>query len=450
MTTLIDGRNNYNVGFTIISCTVIAILILIGASIPFFNIVALSFTCLIILFSNSTLKVVNILLFTLAFSTIFKLHPDSNTFFNVVLVVAIAKLYNKNFKFSYKEILTIFIFVVYVLIFGDSSSIFPLIKLCLSFILMIFIFKDKEDLDLRIILQFFSYGIILSSFAGLFCDFIPGLNSYINEIKFKVGEGEYISRFSGIELNPNFYTMDISIALAAWLAVFLGKQSKPIDFVYIITLSTFGIMSLSKSFLLTFVILLFLLLISIGKQKIRGLIKAITFIIIISIALYFFVDEEYISAFVSRFIDAGSFNTDLSTFTTGRYDIWLDYINYILNDIKTFWFGVGLGTEDYGDATHNYYLETVYYLGIIGAVLYSICIKSIFPIRKQHLNRGLVNYLPLIILLVRGMAINLILRENLIFYFIIIAVVLNTNIIENEKLKTNKFSEGEENDSNAE
>jgi hypothetical protein len=415
---------------TMFKCSTIAILIIIGVNIPYFSVVALFLACWFI-FSGSVTEITNMLLFTLAFSVIFKFQPGGNTFFNVLILAAIIKLlfFRRNIRFLYKEIILLVLFVSYVLAFGGANSIVNLINLGMYFVLMLLVFKQNEKIDLRSILLYFSIGIIFASFIGLFSEYIPGLSSYMNLSRIKLGPEEYINRFSGIQSNPNSFTMGISIALSGWFGLIIGKRAKPYDYIFIIILSVFGIMSLSKSFLVMYAVLFLLVITSFGKKNIFNLFKGVFIGGIIIAAIFVFVDQSYIYAFLSRLSSDSSSNASLSSVTTGRYDLWGSYLRYIFSNLRILLLGEGVGAEYYNlRPSHNYILEIIYYLGILGAILYLLCIKIIFPKPNPTVKRTLVNYFPFIILLVRGMAINLFMSENLIFYYILIAVMLNTNL----------------------
>ena len=272
--------------------------------------------------------------------------------------------------------------------------------------------QSKEKLNLHRILVFFSLGIILASFLGLFDDYIPGLSPFMNQIKLKLGQGEYINRFCGINVNPNAYTMDISIALAGWFGLVVAKQTNKLDYIIIIILSVFGAMSISKSFLVMYAILLLFVLISLGRQNLSSLIKGVLIIGLLCIVTFFIIDKEYINAYINRLVLDINSSMSLSSVTTGRLDIWKGYLYYVFSDAKVLLFGEGLGADYFMTrATHNYFLEMIYYMGIIGSVLYLLCIKVAFPQRNVSVKRALVNYLPIIILFVRGMAINMIFSE---------------------------------------
>jgi len=421
---------------TILKCLAIVPFILLGVRIPYINIVALLLACCII-FCSSVTEILNILLFFLAFATIFKLGPGRISFFNFLVLAAIIKLFfsNTSIKFSHNEILSFIVFMVYTMLLDDISGLVRLISMMIYFTLMLLLFRQDEKINLRSVLLFFSLGIILASIIALFKQYIPGLSLRLRQSNLRLEGREYIGRFSGLQGNPNFYTMDITIALAGWFGLIICKRAKLIDYVFVVILSIFGVMSISKSFLAAYIVLLFITLVSFTTQKNMGIIKGISIVLILIIVIYVITDKGYIKAYMYRLMQDDIAEESLSGVTTGRYDLWVYYITYIFNDIKVLFLGEGIGAANYlGRASHNYFIEIVYYFGIIGGILYFLCIKNVFPKRDLSIKRSFVNYIPIILLFVRGMAINLIMRESIFFYYIIIAVMLNTdfdNQIEN-------------------
>lgn len=429
-----DLQENTKNGATILKCSIITVLILLGAKFSYLNVVAALLACYFI-FAGSIIEMLQIMMYTQAFATIFKLQPGGYTFLNLLVVAAIIRLliFKRNLRFKYCQIIVLLTFSSIVLLFGGANSIIKLISLCAYFIFMMLVFNQNIRIDLRNILLFFSLGIITASFAGLFSDYIPGLSSFMVEVRLKLGEGNYIERFCGIQVNPNFYTMDISIALAGLFGLIISRHAKASDYIFLVALSVFGIMSISKSFLVVYAMLLLLLIINLGKQNVFGLFRGLFVVGVLIAVVYFVADKAYINAYLNRLLVDNSSGASFSSVTTGRYDLWKSYLDYIFGNTKVLLFGEGLGASNYqSKVSHNYFIETVYYLGLVGASLYYLCFKTIFPKRDFSFRRSLVNYLPLIVLLVRGMAISLILRDCLIFYYIIIAVMLNADLQSNK------------------
>ena len=128
-------------------------------------------------------------------------------------------------------------------------------------------------------------------------------------------------------------------------------------------------------------------------------------------------------------LDLGSgVDVNLSEITTGRSSIWMQYWTLFLSNLRVFFFGVGLSVEAYHlKQAHNYFLELLVHLGIVGTMIYMSVMAAIFK-PFQSIKRGAwICLLPLFALAMRAFAINLIFRESFMFY-----VILCIFIIKNE------------------
>lgn len=408
----------------------IALLIIFGAGFPILTIGSLMLSFVIIFFTNNITQLSNILFFLLPFASIFKINPEGNTFFNFLIFASILQILilNKNIKFTYKQIVGFLLFVIYAVIISGSAGIVSIIKLSLHSLFALLVFNQKDKINLRSLIVYFSIGIILASIAGFFSEYIEGLPAFMQTIELKLNPGEYALRFSGIELNPNHYTLNISIALSVWFVLLVNKITKKIDLLFIILLSVFGILSLSKSFLLSYMIILLISIIYYLINSPKDFLKKVPVIIGVVFVIYFFTGDETINILLSRFKINDAGNSDLANFTSGRSTIVKVYLKYIFKNTQVFLFGRGIAAENLLFDTHNFFIEMFYYLGIVGSILYVNLIKKILPKYNITSRKLLMNYLPLLILFFRGIGINMVLNNNLYFYYIIIGVTYLTNI----------------------
>jgi O-antigen ligase len=127
-----------------------------------------------------------------------------------------------------------------------------------------------------------------------------------------------------------------------------------------------------------------------------------------------------------RRLGVGSFvDQSLSDLTTGRSDIWSDYLNLFISDWRIFLFGVGYSLENYNlRQAHSYFLELFIHLGIVGSIIYLNLLNAVFKPFTMNIRGRMLCLLPLAALLIRGFGINLLFRENFIFYLIICALVM--------------------------
>lgn len=373
------------------------------------------------------------LFFMLPFSPILKVSPVGNTFFNILIAVYILRMVflNNKTKVTIYQILALLAFIIFSLVNISDSTFTKLMELIIYFILAILVMNMKENIEVRKLLMYFVAGIIIASILGTYSDFIPGLSGFIRETRIKLNDGDVFGRFSGIQTNPNFYTMDITIAISALLYMIGMKKHHWYDYVLVVALLGFGILSLSLSFILTigvvFLIYFIYKITQLPKLSfdVKSLMRGLFFIFLTLFIISQISNLPYMNIYIQR-LGIGSFvDKNLSDLTTGRSDIWADYLNLYLSDWKIFLFGIGFSVETYNlRQAHSYYLELLVHLGIIGTIIYLNVLNSIFIPFSMKIRGRLLCLLPLAALIIRGFGINLIFRENFIFYLIICALIM--------------------------
>lgn len=408
------------------------IFIILGLSNNFLLIVGIIIASVYIFISGS--EGIYGLFLMLPFSPIMKLAPGGNTFFNVLIAAYILRMifFNEKSKMSFYQILSILAFIIFSLLnTGDPTSLIKLLELIIYFVLAFLVMNSRESIDIRRLLMYFTAGILIASVLGSFSDLIPGLGGFMRETRIKLDDGDVIGRFSGIQTNPNFYTMDITIAISALLYMIGMKKHHWFDYVLVVVLLGFGVLSLSLSFMLTIAVIFLLYLIFKISQLtrlsfdikifLRGtLVIVLTLLIITQIS-----NLPYMNIYFQRLGIGSIVDQSLSDLTTGRSDIWSDYLSLYLSDWRIFLVGVGLSVEAYNlRQAHNYYLELLVHLGIIGTVIYFNVLNAIFKPFSTILKGRILCLLPLAALAFRGFGINLFFRENFIFYLIICALIM--------------------------
>ena len=99
-----------------------------------------------------------------------------------------------------------------------------------------------------------------------------------------------------------------------------------------------------------------------------------TLLIIVSANILLFSDWSPFALLLERFFEATNFHE----FTTGRSTLWAQYMRVIFASPVTVLFGFGLNAPDLQLATHNVVIEVMYYLGLIGTVLYFGVLTTMF------------------------------------------------------------------------
>lgn len=415
----------------IIVCLAIACLITAGLYVPYFNLVALLVvTWGIVKFSNE--DILCILCFVLSFSPIFKLQIGGFTFFNIVLMIAVLLgLIKKRFILPYKLGALILVFGLYEFVMSFSINVIECITVIVVFLLMALLYNPQQyQYNLRKINTFTIWGIIITSFLALFDDVIPRIGYLTAQTTIRLSAGEYYYRFSGLMENPNYYTIMLSIVLAILCILMIQGKAKILDYIFFVVLSIFGFMSVSQSFIVTFIVMVVLLMIFYAKTNPKNLLGIIAILLIMGYVIYMSLDNSTIETILFRTENVDLYSSDVSEITSGRTELWLYYLNYLSSNLGVLIFGRGIGASNLSlGASHSYYIDMLYYLGIIGTIIYLLLLIELFGTAKFRSNRvKAYQYLPWAILGIRAMARNLIVSEQLVFMLFLCSVaVLDTN-----------------------
>ena len=369
----------------------------------------------LVVFVFSSIKhCVSFLMFLLPFASILKRDVDAISFFTILFFFLIAKMVMFHAKIDAVLFLYLLIFFTYNLVFSGMGQLTTIVTMIAGMLMLYYI--RQENVDVNSVVITYSFGVCLSSILTLLKGSLPILNTFISDVTMKLGEGEYTSRFSGLAGNPNYYTLDIIMALSAIFVISYSTKNQKIYTFFTIVLSVFGMMSVSKSFLVTWVMLIIIWFILSVKQ---GGVKMVKFAFVLALGAFiiYFVADDYVHSFLMRFFkdSTGSIND----ITTGRYNIWINYIKAIFNDLKIMLFGNGLKTLCGVKGTHNTYLEALFNVGLVGSAVFLICLK-------QSMGKGIVKgvvWIPAIMLMVRMIAIGIFTHDNLWFYLLIIVLL---------------------------
>ena len=212
---------------------------------------------------------------------------------------------------------------------------------------------------------FLTWGVILASVVGYFFAENPNFAKFLTIESKYIGE-ELVSRFCGVSADPNYYSSLVIFAIAANLFQFIYRPHIS-NIAYVIILLIFGILSLSKMFLilLTVTMLLFMLawIKTRGLKSSKNVISIILIVTCMFIGLYYLLNSSTVQLIFFRMEDSGSLNE----FTTGRSDTWLAYISTIWENIGYFLVGTNINSSLVGGHNaHNTILQIWWKLGIIG------------------------------------------------------------------------------------
>lgn len=247
--------------------------------------------------------------------------------------------------------------------------------------------------------------------------------------------GTSIMRFMGLLKDPNYYMTLLLVGLAVLCKLKeTGRLHSVVFWGLALAMTSFGILTYSKTFFLVFVLLggIYIIWQFWSRKVFRGV---------------FFASVAMVAGFYLLFSEASPFAVvlqrltsakNLSDLTTNRSDLFVAYWKAITENVGTFFFGRGLNEPLLrGQGVHNLYLEITYYLGVVGFVLilffYISMIRDIqknYPeVKKQS---KLAKYVVLLIMAVQYMALQGMFL--LITYSAWFVAVLSLYIVPKEKI----------------
>lgn len=422
------GARTYNLRHVLLICAIFCVLIIVRAlsDIGFYLFAGIS----LVVFTLSNIDdCIVFLFFLLPFNTILKPNPGSRSLFSILFFLVILKMVIRHQKIPVKLLMALAAFFAYCLLFSGFEEI-PTIITMIAGVLMLFYMRNEDfKLDSNFIVLAYSFGICIASLLALCKGFFPIINLFINDTIMVFDKSEYTTRFSGLQGNPNYYTLDITVVLSAIIVLMYNKKKTPkIHIVCFVALTFLGIMSVSKSFLLTWIFLMvcwFMLSLKRGYKKFVSYI----FVVAIGIIIAYYFAYDYINAFMFRFTEDGSGTID--SVTTGRSTIWVVYLKTILNEPKILFFGNGLNSmiQPLGKVPHNTYLDLLFNLGILGAILLIALLRM--GMGKIRLKGGI--WLLVIMLMIRMFAISILSYDNLWLYLMLIQMLMHDHQKDNLK-----------------
>lgn len=366
-----------------------------------------------------------LMLFTLPFASIFKYSTDTITLFTVVEVAVVAIMMFRTKKCSSYLLIGTIIFALYTLLTPNRDYI-STVKLVLIIFLFYYLIPASRK-DVVYISFSFVIGLLLSSGLACMRDYFPIISLYVEPVEDYTVIG-MIDRFAGLHPDPNYYAANIILALFLLLALYHNKYIKNLFWILIVPLTVFGFMTVSKSFLFIYVVFLFtLVLTQVNKRKFLWLA-----LLVVAVCIgWWFIQNSNLTYFVN--LRARFAYDDLNEFTTGRLGVSGTYLNYVLTNWTTLLFGDGIGAEllfaeGKFVASHNFYIDLIYYFGIIGTLLFAINLGIVISKYRRPLKRNLLTYMPIIGLAIMYTSLSTLLFIDFPFHLLLVFIVFDMEV----------------------
>lgn len=226
-----------------------------------------------------------------------------------------------------------------------------------------------------------------------------------------------IIRYEALLNHANAVGTICSLSIA-FMAYSFMKDKKWYDLLLMILVAFIGIFSFSKTYLIILIIVGITMMIYLYRYDWR-LALGITIGMLVAVGLFIIVFPEVYAIFYDRFLgtlkSCKNFTDVMNMITTDRWNLWLEYLTYLVDHPVRAIFGSGLGAGAIDKlSAHNAYISMIYQLGLIGSTLFILVIVSIVRdrlIKNNHKpHKGI--WLPLTVIAM------IFLIEDIMFYII--------------------------------
>lgn len=253
--------------------------------------------------------------------------------------------------------------------------------LCFGQLFLLCVLLPQQDgFSAERAVKFFCIGLIVSSIYAMVIRDTWQLRSVIGvEDEAIYGTGTF--RFRGLFRDPNYYMTLPIMGLALLIKLRDCKRIELLPFLLLGgAMILLGVLSYSKAFL---VVLAILAVVYILWQFRNGRYLLGIGLVLAAVAagnFLLFSEHSPFAVIMARFLSS----SNISDFTTGRTDVYAQYMEAILDNGFSFFFGAGLGADSLYMDPHNLYIELTYYLGITGLILYAAFYFSmVYMVRKR-------------------------------------------------------------------
>ena len=364
------------------------------------------------------------LLYLMSFEYVFRFTTTSGSIFTFLQIIPVIKIvfFDKVFSIDKKCLFSYMLLLVYICTVS-FTEIQSFLRIAFGLIILVCVFQNEtgKRINCKHLIVFYSVGIIMSALFA-------ATNSraaapYISNLVVRLSDGSALYRFTGLYSNPNYFSIEVSLALAGNLVLFMSKEEKWYELVLIGGLLFWlGIVSQSKTFTISLAFMLVYTIIYYGRHKPTYLLGLM--LLILSAAFFFKTEvRSFFEKYLYRFISLNENNSSIDDITTGRIEIWKMYIDAFISDFRVLFLGNGIGSKVLNYDAHNMYIESIYCLGIIGSAIYGV---AIWGTQNNTIKRR--NYLLFLsVLLIRGLAANIAFYINVYYYFLILFVMMGSN-----------------------
>jgi len=381
------------------------------------------------------------LLFFVSWVYVIKFHPDQfslfvliSAFYSLVCFLC-SLLYHQPLDIKLLLSYLMFIVVITISLLIEGGTLTVTFGFLLNFTALFFaVVHIKHANHFNGYIGIYAAGLILSSLVRALGFIVPNLARFFESMStvYTVVARDVVSiRFTGMDIDPNYYGIQVLIAVSCLLIVIYNRQiERRRAVIQCSFLALLGLFTLSKMYLFMLFLLLIGALFCFGRRdSFTGNIKRlITLMSVLAMAAYFFFDKLY-DAFAVRLFGTG---TDFVHLTTGRSERWLMYFMEITHSFRILLIGVGYGNNHLRLMAHNMFLTALYYMGLVGVVV--LCIYCLNILRhmgtvcrssQNKQVRLLIYYLPLFIFLGSNLSLDSLVMNFFPFHLFLVLLAIH-------------------------
>ena len=240
--------------------------------------------------------------------------------------------------------------------------------LCFGQLFVIYVLLSKQDVaSAERTAKAFCTSVVFSSLYAIVFRNTSQLEALRGEESAAIW-GTSFMRFQGLFGDPNYFMTLIIVGLAILAKLKdSGRIKNGVFYFEAAAMMIFGLMTYSKTFFLVFIMLgiIYIIWQFWNRNFVRG--SLLIGLVIAAVIAIFAFNVDLVLVTLTRLLAADN----ISDFTTGRTDIYVQYMGEIMDDPYSFFFGKGFAAKGFEKDPHNIYIEIAYHTGMIGVSLFT-------------------------------------------------------------------------------
>lgn len=398
--------------------------------------------CAYVIVQYSNKIVVPFMVYGTFFASIFKMpQVMSTSFFTFVILLYTIKLLKASSTKADSFYLLFLIFFAFTLAVQVLQGDFTLTRNIKFYSAILYMYIVSTEIDYYgdqpnkvnslSVAYAFVFGVFFSSFTRFLDGSLFKIADFVVEqtSNFGTNTDDYI-RFSGLYSDPNYYSVNVILALALLAYLFSRRKIRTIPAISLFAIFTvFAIMTASKSAFLMLAMSIFLFVRAL--QKAGKFMLSVVLLLVATIVIYLALTNQvtWFETILTRFEKS---TEDISSFTTGRTDIWTLYFEYFSEHPVQLLFGCGISSPFLeGFAAHNTYIDILYHLGLVGGILFFLIIKKIAFKHLIYFKHDICSIAPVFMLFIMYFFLSSLFDIDLTTNILLIAITYNTHIAQN-------------------